>query len=131
MRRSTFFAAAAIALLVSAPIAAQAATEMPFTQQSFSAAQKDGKPILVDIWASWCPTCAAQAPTLSQISADPAFKDLVIYKVNFDEQKDVLRAMNVRMQSTLVVFHGSTEKGRSTGDTNAASIKALVAKANQ
>lgn len=33
------------------------------------------------------------------------------------------------MQSTLIVFTGATEKGRSTGDTNPASIKALVGKA--
>jgi len=34
------------------------------------------------------------------------------------------------MQSTLVVFHGAAEKGRSTADTNAQSIKALLQKAN-
>ena len=117
--------------LTAAAGTAFAATEAPFTQQAFGQAQEAGKPILVHVWASWCPTCKAQAPTLSAIEADPANKDLIVYTVNFDDQKDVVKAFGVRMQSTLIAFHGTTEKGRSTGDTNPDSIKALAAKASQ
>jgi thioredoxin 1 len=35
----------------------------------------------------------------------------------------------VQKQSTLIVFKGTQETGRSTGDTNAASIEGLLAKA--
>jgi thioredoxin 1 len=105
------------------------ATEMPFTQQAFSTAQHEDKPILVYISATWCPTCAKQKPILSDLEKEPAFKDLLVYQVDFDKQKDVVRAMGAQMQSTLVVFHGATERGRSTGDTNAASIKGLLEKA--
>ncbi len=84
----------------------------------------------MDISATWCPTCAKQRPILSQLMADPAFKDLVVYQVDFDSQKDVVRALGAQMQSTLVVFHGAAEKGRSTGDTKAESLKALLQKAN-
>ena len=110
--------------------AAFAVTEAPFTQQAFDAAKKEGKPILVYISAPWCPTCAKQKPILSALEKEPAFKDLVVYHVDFDSQKDVVRAMGAQTQSTLVVFHGAAEKGRSTGDTNAASIKALLEKSN-
>ncbi len=127
-RRRMLAVAIALGLSALAPEMAHAATEYAFTQQAFDAAQKDGKPILVHVWASWCPTCKAQAPTLSQIEADPATKNLVIFKVDFDAQKDVVKKFGVRMQSTLIVFTGTTEKGRSTGDTDPASIKALVAK---
>ena len=118
----------AIALLTMGG-SAFAATEIPFTQQSFADAQKAGKPILVDVWASWCPTCKAQQPTLSAIENDPANKDLVVYRVDFDGQKDVVSAFGVRMQSTLIIFRGAVEKGRSTGETDPTAIKALVAKA--
>ena len=111
--------------------AAQAATVAAFTQDAFAKAQQDGKPILVHVWASWCPTCKAQGPTLSAIEADPAFKGLTIYKVDFDTQKDAVKALGVKMQSTLIAFHGKTEEARSTGDTNPDSIKALAAKASQ
>jgi thioredoxin 1 len=107
-----------------------AATEAPFTQQAFATAQHEGKPILVYISATWCPTCAKQKPILSDLENEPAFKDLVVYHVDFDTQKDVVRAMGAQMQSTLVVFHGAAERGRSAGDTNAASIKGLLERAN-
>ncbi len=128
--KSLSAAALAICLTVAAAPVAQAASEAPFRQQAFAAAQHEGKLILVDISATWCPTCAKQRPILSQLMADPAFKDLVVYQVDFDSQKDVVRALGAQMQSTLVVFHGAVEKGRSTGDTNAQSIKALLLKAN-
>lgn len=107
---------------------ANAAMESPFTQDAFTAAQKAGKPILVDITAPWCPTCAAQKPILNKLAADPAFKEMVILRVDFDSQKDVVRALNARSQSTLIVYRGANEVGRSVGDTNEASIAALLRK---
>jgi len=129
VRRHIFALTAAMGLSALLPTFAHAATESAFTQQAFDTAQKAGKPILVHVWASWCPTCKAQGPTLSQIEADPASKDLVVFKVDFDAQKDVVKSFGVRMQSTLIAFTGATEKARSTGDTNPESIKALVSKA--
>jgi thioredoxin len=131
MMFSRLLAAMMIGATVLSGTVAWAATEAPFTQQAFSAAQTAGKPILVDITASWCPTCASQRPILSQLMNDPAFKDLTVYQVDFDSQKDVVRGLGARMQSTLIAFHGMTEVGRSTGDTDPASIKALLAKTNQ
>jgi thioredoxin 1 len=107
---------------------ASAAEVAPYTQQAFTAAQAAGKPILVHIEASWCPICAKQRPILSQLEQDPAYKALVVLNVDFDTQKDIVREMGANKQSTLIVFHGKDEKGRSVGDSQAASIQSLVAK---
>jgi len=107
---------------------ARAATVAPFTEQAFKSAQADGQPILVDISATWCPTCAQQKPIIDSLAATPAFANLIILHVDFDTQKDVVRAMGARMQSTLIVFHGATLKGVSVGDTDPDSIKALLDK---
>jgi hypothetical protein len=48
--------------------------------------------------------------------------------VDFDSQKDLVERFGARMQSTLVVFKGNTEEGRSVGDTYRASIEALLNK---
>ncbi|MFN3351034.1 thioredoxin family protein [Pseudorhodoplanes sp.] len=108
---------------------ALAADKKPFTAAAFEAAQAQGKPILIDVSAPWCPTCRAQAPILSKLMSDPRFKNLVAFNVDYDSQKDVLRKLNVQRQSTLIVFKGKQEAGRSVADTNPASIEALVAKA--
>ena len=105
-----------------------AATEVTFTEQAFKAAQADGRPILVDISATWCPTCAQQKPIIDRLAAGPEFSELLILHVDFDAQRDVVRAMGARMQSTLIVFHGASMKGMSVGDTDQTSIKALLDK---
>ncbi|HEY4044940.1 MAG TPA: thioredoxin family protein [Rhodopila sp.] len=111
-----------------APVSWAVTEVVPFTQPAFEAAQKQGKPILVQITASWCTTCAKQRPILSQLEAEPRFKELVVYNIDFDTQKDPVRALGARMQSTLIVFSGATEKGRSTGETDPVAIESLLAK---
>ncbi len=129
--RANFALAFSLALATSAWAPAWAMTEAPFTQPAFAAAQAAHKPILIEIDASWCPTCAQQRPILGRLMNDPAFRDVTIYKVDFDTQKDIVRAMGATMQSTLIAFHGATETGRSVGETNPDAIKALVATTTQ
>jgi thioredoxin 1 len=107
---------------------AAAGDKKPFDQSAFDAAQAAGKPILVEVSAPWCPICKAQAPILARLRSDPRFKELVSFDIDFDSQKDLLRKFNVQKQSTLIVFKGKQETGRSTGDTNAGSIEALLGK---
>ena len=115
---------ASVALLGALP--ASAAEWKPFDAAAFAQAQKDGKSILVDIFAAWCPVCRAQNPILVQLTREPKFKDLVVFKVDFDTQKNDVRALKAISQSTLIAYKGETETGRTVGDTNPASIAALV-----
>lgn len=128
MRRRVLLLASALALLALARLA-RAATVAPFTAAAFKAAQDAGRPILVHIQASWCPTCAKQRPILGQLEAQPAFKSLAVFVVDFDTQKDVVSALHATMQSTLIAFHGTKEEARSVGVTDPAAIRALVEKA--
>jgi thioredoxin 1 len=116
-------AVGAAALLPSATFAAE---EQPFTRQAFEAAQAKGQSILVEIHASWCPTCAAQKPILAKLFADPKFKNLAVFRVDFDAQKDEVRNFKARVQSTLITFKGKEEIARSVGDTHADSIADLL-----
>lgn len=115
--------------LTFASFVARAADPVAYTQAAFEAAQAQGKPILVEVHAPWCPTCAKQRPILSELQRSADFSDLVVFNVDFDSQKDALRALNVQQQSTLIVFSGKTERGRSTGVTDPAEIKALLQRA--
>jgi thiol-disulfide isomerase/thioredoxin len=110
--------------LTSAP--APAAQTANFDRVQFNAAQQSGRPILVDIRASWCPICAAQEPIIERLSTLPEYKDLLILRVDFDSQKDVVRTFSASSQSTLIAFHGTREIGRSVGDANPDSIAKLL-----
>jgi len=106
-------------------VAAQAA--QPFEAASFQAAQAANKPIVLHVTAPWCPTCKAQSPTVQSLEKEKP--DLVVYEIDFDSKKELLRQFGVRTQSTLIVFKGAGEVGRSAGDTDPAKIRALVGKA--
>ena len=126
--RSLFIVVVAF-MAFSATLPASAEDWKSFDAEAFAQAQNDGKSILIDVFAVWCPTCRAQNPILVQLTRDPKYKDLVVFKVDFDAQKDDVRALNAQSQSTLIVFKGETEKGRSVGDTDKDSIAALLDKA--
>ena len=115
-------------LLSFVAFAAHAAEKVSYDAKSFTAAQAAGKPILVEIHASWCPTCKAQEPILGSLERQDKFKNLIVFRVDFDSQKDAVKAFGARMQSTLITFKGSQETGRSVGDTNPASIATLLDK---
>jgi thioredoxin 1 len=130
LTRRVFSGAAFAALLVTAGSfsSAFAANPVPFSAEAFKAAQASDKPILVEIHADWCPTCKAQDPILDKLTAEPKFRNLKIFRVDFDSMKPVVRQFGAQMQSTLIVFKGAAEQGRSVGDTKEASIAALLDK---
>ena len=130
LTRRSFGSVTVAAALASAGLFAPAwaNTAVPFSEQAFKAAQASGGPILVEIHADWCPTCKAQMPILDKLTAEPRFKDLKVFRVDFDAMKPAVKQFGAQMQSTLIVFKGSLEEGRSVGDTREASISALLDK---
>jgi thiol-disulfide isomerase/thioredoxin len=114
-----------IAAVVALPSLANAG--QPFDAKAFQASQAAGKSILVDVSAPWCPTCKQQKPIVQEIEKE--YPDLVVYDVDFDSAKDVLKQFRVQYQSTLIIFKGSKEVARSTGETDPTPLRALVAKA--
>ncbi|MBV1700648.1 MAG: thioredoxin family protein [Hyphomicrobiales bacterium] len=118
----------AAALLAPATLAA-AVGPVPFNRAAFLAAQKADKPILVQIHADWCPTCAAQKPILSKLEAQADYADFVVFNVDFDKQKAIVRSFKANMQSTLIVYKGNKEVARSVGSTDPMTIEDLFKQA--
>jgi thioredoxin 1 len=126
-RRQTLAISLALGAALAVPAFALSGTK--FTPAALADAQKAGKSVLVEVGAPWCPTCKTQAPILSKLLGTDKFKSVVKLDIDFDSQKADLKALGVQQQSTLIVYKGDKEVGRSTGDTNAASIEAMLAKA--
>lgn len=109
--------------------AAFAAEPKPFTQQEFDKLARDGKPVVVDVAATWCPTCKAQKPIIEGLARQPAYQEVAVLLVDFDADKAILRQFEVSTQSTLIAFKGGKESGRSVGDTTPAGIEGIFRKA--
>jgi len=121
--------AALFAATMVAAAPAHAAEFRDFDQAAFAAAQAEGRPILLDVHAWWCPVCASQSRTIKQAVTAPAYNKLIVFRINYDKQKPVWQSFGVRKQATLIAFRGRQETGRLQYMTNKDKINALLASA--
>ena len=120
---------ALVAIVLSSAVSVALAGEIkPYTQTEFDKLTAAGKPVMLDISATWCPTCKAQKSILDSLMKQPSYKDVTMLTIDFDSAKPTLKKFKVNMQSTLVAFKGKTEVGRSVGDTSREGIEGLVKK---
>ena len=117
----------AVTLLLSATVAL--AGEVPYDKAVFDKAIAEGKPVIVDFFADWCPTCKAQKPHVQSLLGDPKMKDVTLFIADYDKEKDLKKSLRVTQQATFVVFKGGRETGRSTGQTKKEDLAALFGKA--
>jgi thioredoxin 1 len=105
------------------------AAELPYRADTLDRLLADGRPVVVDFHADWCPICRAQAPIIKDLLSEPEFKDLTLLVANYDTALQLRKSLNVSQQSTLVVFRHGKEVARSTGQTNPEKLAALLRQA--
>ncbi len=75
---------------------------------------RNPRPVVVDLWASWCRPCQAMKPAFTRISEQ--YKGQVdVLKINADESPDVLKSLGVMGIPTVIGFAGGKEILRRTG----------------
>ena len=71
----------------------------------FEQSMHEEKPVLVDYWAPWCVYCRRIAPAYEKI-AEEYGDQLVIGKVNIDEESQLAEAEKIEVIPTLVLYRG-------------------------
>jgi thioredoxin 1 len=123
-RRSLFISAMAT-LLAPSPAFARSS----FSEAAFKSAAKSGRPVLIEFHADWCPTCRAQEKVVNALVGQSGYSNVLVLRVLFDSQKDLLKRFGVRRQSTLILFKNGDEVGRAVGVTSSSGIANLLKKA--
>lgn len=108
------------------PTVGAAMDQVPFDLDAVAAAQSDGQPIILGIWASWCGTCRAQLAALEGLKDDPRFAEVTIFHIDYDRQKHIMRLLGASVRSQMIAFHGETELGRLVGETDPDLIEAFL-----
>ena len=124
-----FFALIAYFALATSAFASNMVEYKPGLIQSLL---KDGKTVLVDYKASWCPTCGRQERVINQLRADDGSYDKAItfVAVDWDDfgTHEVTTSRNVPRRSTLLLLKGDKELGRIVAGTSVKDIKMLLDK---
>jgi thioredoxin len=96
---------------------------LTITDANFSEiVEKSSLPVLVDLWAVWCPPCRMIAPSIDQLAAELAGK-VVIGKLNVDENKMTAARFHVQSIPTLLILQNGQEVDRIVGAESKESIR--------
>src|SRR5512139_2039650 len=90
----------------------------------FARVKQNPRPVVVDFWAPWCGPCRAIEPVVKKLGADYAGR-VDVWKVNADEQPDVLRSLRIFGIPTLVAFNQGQEVARRTGVASPGTLSTL------
>jgi thiol-disulfide isomerase/thioredoxin len=65
-----------------------------------------GRPILLNIWATWCPPCRAEMPTLVRLAANPRLKGVAFLGVTVENASDKVKQYAQSDMKGLTVLRG-------------------------
>tara|TARA_B100002051_G_scaffold254839_1_gene269958 strand:+ start:250 stop:585 length:336 start_codon:yes stop_codon:yes gene_type:complete len=95
--------------------------ETTFDKTLFDKAQSEGKVVIVSSWIKYCSSCASQMKVLNKAKNDGKLFDIKFDNIeyfSFDvTNKDIANLLNVKFQTTLLIFKNNNEIYRSLGET--------------
>ena len=95
--------------------------ETTFNEKLFNKAQSDGKVVIVSSWIKYCSSCASQMKVLNNAKNEGKLLDIGFENIeyfSFDvTNQEIANFLNVKFQTTLLIFKDNKEVYRSLGET--------------
>jgi len=92
-----------------------------FDKELFNKAQSDGKIVIVSSWIKYCSSCANQMKVLQKAKKEGELSDIKFNNIeyfSFDvTNNEIANLLNVKYQTTLLIFKDNQEIYRSLGET--------------
>ena len=93
-------------------------------KNNFEEIKSSSKPVLLDFYADWCGPCRMVSPIIDEIAKER--DDIVVGKVNVDEEEELAGKFGVFSIPTLVVIKDGKVVSQESGAKPKAQILAMV-----
>ena len=94
------------------------------TKDNFEELLNADKPVLLDFYAEWCGPCRMIAPSIEEIANER--DDVIVGKINVDEEGELAQAYGVMSIPTLIVLKDVKVANQATGARPKAGFLALL-----
>ena len=94
------------------------------TKDNYYEVKNSDKTVLLDFYADWCGPCRMVGPIVDEIAQENP--DILVGKVNVDEEQELASAFGVMSIPTLVVMRNGEVVNKSMGAKPKAAIMALI-----
>ena len=88
--------------------------ETTYTKELFDKAISDGKVVVVSSWIKYCTSCSSQMKVLEKAKND--FDNIQYFAFDVTN-KEIANLLNVKFQTTLLIYKDNKEVYRSLGET--------------
>lgn len=99
-------------------------TVLKVTRDNFSVVKNSDKTVLLDFYADWCGPCRMVGPIVDEIAQENP--DILVGKINVDEESELAQAFSVMSIPTLVVMKNGEIVTKSMGAKPKAAIMAML-----
>ncbi len=100
------------------------ATDQNFAQEVLG----NGKPALVDFWATWCAPCRALAPIIDALADSYAGK-VEVFKMDVDSNPETPAQSGIRGIPTVILFKGGKPVDQVVGAVPRDQLENLIKRA--
>ena len=95
---------------------------MEITDANIAGLMAEGKPMILDFWATWCGPCQMIGPMIEELAEEFNGK-IIIGKVNVDENSDLPSQYGIRNIPTILFFKGGEMVNKLVGAQSKAKLQ--------
>ena len=98
-----------------------------YDAQRFAARNASGEPMLVEIYASWCPTCKAQHEAFEHLVETGQQPPIRAIRVDYDRDTAFREKLGINYTGALLIFENGREIARQGGITSPNALTRFLA----